>query len=346
MENTNNGKRNAKKARVAPGKLYYRLTQGAAWIMSQYLFKKRYIRNELRHAKGPAIVLCNHEAALDFVNVIGAANQPTNFVISNSFYRSLPFKRGMDRLKVIPKQQFQTSMHDISRMREVIDSDGILCIYPAGLMCEDGIGTPIPAATYRFIQWFNADIYIARSYGSYFVKPKWAKKVRRGRTYLDIYKLVDKETLHKLSADEFKDMAERALSFDAYREQDELRLKYKGCECIEGLENVLYLCPNCGSEFTIEAKARDTLCCTACSYSERSDRYGMLEKVSEVGEQIRYVSDWARKIRAHVKAELDSGTALPITLPATLHAINKKTSKFEEVGRATFTLTEDKITLD
>ena len=346
MENMEKGKRTAKKVNPAPGKFNYRMAQAAAFVMSKYLFKKRYIRNELRHAKGPAIVLCNHEAALDFVNVLGAANQPINFVVSNSFYSSLPFKRGMDRLKVIPKQQFQTSMHELSRMREIIDSGGILGIYPAGLMCEDGIGTPIPAATYRFIQWFKADIYIARSYGSYFVKPKWAKKVRRGRTYIDIYKLVDKEELHKLSADEFKNMAERALSFDAYREQDELRLKYKGCECIEGLEDVLYLCPNCGGEFTVKATSRDTLSCTACSYAERSDRYGMLEKVSEVGEGIRYVSDWARKIRARVMDELNSGTALPITLPSTLHAINKKTSKFEEVGRVTFTLTEDKIILD
>lgn len=346
MKNSKKSKAHEEQSRVKPQAFTYRVTQALSFIVSKYLFRKKYIRNELRHAKGPAIVLSNHGAALDFINVIGAANKPMNFVVSNSFYNSLPLKREMDRLGTIPKQQFQTSMQDITRIRSVIDNGGILVIYPAGLMCEDGIGTPIPAATYRFIQWFDADIYVARSYGSYFVKPKWAKKVRPGRTYIDIYKLTDRADLHKLTADEFKSLAERALSFDAYREQDEIKAKFRGCSCIEGLEEVLYLCPNCKKEHTMKIKDRDTIYCTECSYAERSDRYGMLHRTSEVGDEIRYVSDWSRLINARVRERVDSGTALPVSFSARLQTPNSATSKFEEVGEVTLTLTEESITLD
>ena len=96
----------------------------------------------------------------------------------------------------------------------------------------------------------------------------------------------------------------------------------------------------------MQVKDTDTIYCTECSYAEKSDRYGMLEKVSEVGEEIRYVSDWAHLIRSRAKAELDTGNALPITLPSAIHAINPETSKFEEVGRGNFTLKENKIIVE
>ena len=72
-------------------------------------------------------------------------------------------------------------------MKAVVEEKGILVIYPAGLMCEDGLSTPIPNATFRFLQWMHADVYMAKTYGTYFCTPKWSKKRRRGRTYLDVY---------------------------------------------------------------------------------------------------------------------------------------------------------------
>ena len=150
-----------------------------------------------------------------------------NFVISNSFYNSLPIKGIMDRLGLIPKQQFQTTAKDMKKMKSVIDSGNSLVIYPAGLMCEDGLSTPIPSATYKFLKWLNVDVYVARTYGTYFAMPKWSKGFRPGKTYMDIYKLFSKEELENLDLDLVKSKTEDALLFDAYKEQEKYLVKYK-----------------------------------------------------------------------------------------------------------------------
>ena len=217
-----------------PGFFSYTLARIASFFVSSFVFRRRFLRNELKDVRGPCVVIANHQAALDFVNLIGASRRRMSFVISNSFYRSLPLRKIMDRMGVIPKQQFKTSVNDMKKMKAVIDNGEILVIYPAGLMCEDGLSTPIPAATYKFLKWLNADVYMARTEGSYFVMPKWTRGFRPGRTYMDVYRLFDKETLASMDPAGIRERADPALLFDAYREQEDLRVRYAHNDDIRG----------------------------------------------------------------------------------------------------------------
>ncbi len=319
-----------------PNLFIYRLTQGMSSLAQTIIFKRKFIRNELKGKKGPIIVIANHQAALDFINLIGATKEPMSFVISNSFYSTLPIKKMMDRVGVIPKQQFQTSINDMHMMKAVVEEKGILVIYPAGLMCEDGLSTPIPNATFRFLQWMHADVYMAKTYGTYFCTPKWSKKRRRGRTYLDVYKLFDKDELTSLPADELERKMLDALLFDAYREQEELKVPYKHGENVEGLENVLYVCPNCGREFTVTTKG-SVISCTECGFAEESDKYGFLHKISDTGTEIRYVSDWSRKIYNDLKERIERGEDIPLSSKAKFMTVDKKKNKFVESGAGSLT---------
>jgi hypothetical protein len=51
----------------------------------------------------------------------------------------------------------------MKKMKAVVEAGQPLAIYPAGLMCEDGLSTPIPKATYKFLKWMNVDVYMART---------------------------------------------------------------------------------------------------------------------------------------------------------------------------------------
>lgn len=277
-----------------PSPLHYRLARLVSWFVATFIFGRKFLRNEIRNADGPFVVIANHQAALDFVNIIGAAKKPMSFVLSWSFYSTLPIKGFLDKMGIIPKQQFQTSVSDMKRMKAVIEAGGRLVIYPAGLMCEDGLGTPIPQATYKFLKWLGADVYVARSAGSYFVMPKWSKGLRPGRTEVDIYKLFDRDSLAAMSLDEVKRRTDEALMYDAYREQERIRWPYRGGDNIRGLEKVLYMCPHCGAEHSISAVGKSVLACSECGYAQSSDRYGFLHLLSDHGEEIRYVSDWNR----------------------------------------------------
>ena len=325
---------------VKPNIYCYRFTQAAAWLVSSLIFRRKFKRNEIKDKKGPFVVIANHQTKLDFVNLITASARPMTFVISKSFYNTLPIKGFLGKLGVIPKQQFQTTVRDMRAIKSVIDSGEALVIYPAGLMCEDGISTPIPAATYKFLKWLGADVYAARCSGTYFVMPKWSKGMRPGRTFMDIYKLFSKEELAELDVEAIKERTDSALLFDAYHEQAQLKVKYAGGRNIEGLENVLYTCPDCGAEFSIEAVNGNTLSCRKCGYKQVSDGYSLMSRSSENGPELRYASDWSRLVLDTLRKRMKQGEDCVLEEDAEIHMIDIDKKKFVPSGRCMVTLSE------
>ncbi len=328
-----------------PNLLCYRIAQFAAWFVATFIFRRKFLRNEIKGNHGPFVVIANHQAALDFVNLIGATSRPMSFVISNSFFNTLPIRGFLTKMGVIPKQQFQSTVRDLKRMKAVIDQGEPIVIYPAGLMCEDGLSTPIPAATYKFLKWLDVDIYVAKTEGTYFAMPKWSSGFRPGRTYMDIYRLFTQEELRRLDIAQIKQKTDEALLFDAYREQEAHPVKYRKGNNVQGLEHVLYQCPHCHAEFTVEAAASDRLRCRACGYEQQSDEYGFLHKASAKGGEIRYVSDWSRLIYNRLKEKILAGEQDILSSQTTIRMIDYSRKKFVDVGHGTLTLDRNQFTL-
>ena len=105
-------------AKNKQSKFCYRITQVVAFFVAKFIFKRKFVRNEIKGKKGPFVVIANHQASLDFVNLIGATKTPMSFVISNSFFNSLPITSFMKKVGVIPKQQFQECFCEV----QLIDS--------------------------------------------------------------------------------------------------------------------------------------------------------------------------------------------------------------------------------
>lgn len=327
-----------------PNGFCYAITQAVAWVVAKLIFRRKFLRNEIRGKKGPFVVIANHQCALDFVNLIGATGRRMTFVISNSFFNTLPIRGFMRKLGVIPKQQFQTAARDLKRMKAVIDRGEAFVIYPAGLMCEDGLSTPIPAATYKFLKWLKVDVYVAKTSGSYFVMPKWAKGLRPGRTYMDVYKLFSGKELATMDIGQIRQRTDEAMLFDAYREQTRRQIRYKNNHVVEGLEHVLYLCPHCGEEHTIVAE-KDILRCTACGFAQQSDRYGILHRIGDVGEELPYISDWSRRIYRDMEEKITTGAVTELIAPVGISMIDMQKKKFLPVGQGILRLDTETFSL-
>ena len=338
-------KRKVREPLPPQSRFIYGLARSISILISKIAFQCKILRNEIKGKNGPFVIIANHEAALDFVNLIGATKVPMTFVVSNSFYSTLPLKKAMDSIGVIPKQQFQTSLRDLAKMRIVIEEGRILVIYPAGLMCEDGRSTPIPVATYEFLKWLKTDVYMARTSGTYFSMPKWSSGIRRGKTFMDIYKLFDKEDIANMETLEIKDKTDKALDFDAYREQEILHIRYTHNDHIDGLENVLYMCPNCHKEFTMKVENHNVITCENCGFTEKSDEYAFLHKTSEEGDEIRYVSTWSKRIYNNLKRQIIKKKLTELSTEVEIQMLPKDKSKFTTVGEGELRITEDKLYL-
>ena len=235
----------------------------------------------------------------------------------------------------------------MKKIKAVIDAGEPIVIYPAGLMCEDGLSTPIPAATCKLLKWLGVDVYMAKVSGTYFAMPKWSTGFRPGKTTMNVYKLFSKEEIADMDTEEIKVKTEQALLFDAYREQEELLVKYKNGDNVKGLENVLYVCPHCQKEFSIDVKDDGrTLYCKDCGYSQTSDEYGFLYKNGDIGEEIRYVSDWSKLIYNRFKEKLSKGEETVISTKTDIHMVDPDKNKYVKVGQGTLTLDPEKFLIE
>ena len=327
-----------------PNLFVYRVAQAISRLAATFVFHLKMGRNDIKDKDGAFLVIANHQCALDFVNLIGATKRPMTFVLSKSFFSTLPIQGILKKLGIIPKQQFQTTVADMKNMKAVVEAGQPLAIYPAGLMCEDGLSTPVPKATYKFLKWMNVDVYMARTEGSYFVMPKWSKKLRPGRTDMNITLLFTKEELATLSLEEIQQRTDAVLLYDAYRDQEEHSYRYSGCADIRGLENVLYLCPHCGAEHAMQVEGKSVITCSACGFTQKMDELGFFQCEDETKE-IRFVSDWSKLIYKDMQKQLEADDAMQMQADVVFQMVDDKRHKMADVGEGSILLKRGSITM-
>ena len=103
-----------------PNLFVYRVAQAISWIAATFIFRLRIGRNDIKNKEGAFLVIANHQCALDFVNLIGATKRPMTFVLSKSFFSTLPIQGILKKMGIIPKQQFQTTVSDMKKMKFVV----------------------------------------------------------------------------------------------------------------------------------------------------------------------------------------------------------------------------------
>ena len=329
-----------------PNALLYGIVRLGSKLACRFVFPLQVKRNELTGTAGRRILICNHEAAIDFLPVYAAVKERCNMVASNSIVMSIPVVAPLAaRMGVICKNQFQTAITDMRAMKRVVDSEQLLVIFPAGMMTESGTSTPIPRSTAKALKWLDADVYVGKVGGTYLTAPKWSKARRKGRITLDIYKLADREEFSALSVEQAEALVDAHLAFDAYRANESDRVAYKKGDNVEGLENVLFRCPSCGRDFTVRAEGNKLLC-TACGFALESDVYGLLHDPAGGEPLLRYPSDWYDKIQDEIAALVAADPDYRFTAQADVYKINHKRHRYEKAGRAAVTMTFERFVLD
>lgn len=327
-----------------PNPIVYKCFYWASSLLCKFKFNLKYLRNEVKDAKGPFVVIANHEASIDFISVAAAVKRRIHFVISNSFYESLSIQPLLKSAGVIPKNQYQTMVEDLKKMKLCIDNGMPIAIFPAGLMSADGITMPIPASTGKSLKWFDQDVYVAKSSGSYLTCPKWSKKMRKGQMTIDVYKLFTKEQLREMNEKDVQKEIEKALYYDAYQNQLNNPVAYKNGDDIVGFENVLYQCPSCKKEFTMAVENKSTIKCSNCGYEATADVYGFFNKSGE-NEVYKLPSEWYAMIVNELKKVIDNTENYTLKDECEVYKINKKKHKFEKSFDALITLDSEKFTL-
>ncbi len=238
------------------------------------------LKNTVGEIEKPAIVLCNHGSFVDFVYAgrILRKYRPQFITARLYFYHNF-LRRVLHRVGCIPKSMFASDLENAKNALSVIQDGGVLAMMPEARLSTVGKFEGIQDTTYRFIQRMGVPVYTVHLCGDYLCDPKWGNGVRKGSfVEAEFKQLLTQEEVKTLSLEELQNRIDGALYYDEFAWlAQHPEVHYKSKKLAEGLENILFRCPDCGAICSLAAKGH-TITCNACGKAYTlNDRYGFDE---------------------------------------------------------------------
>ena len=312
-------------------------------IASKLMFNVKVNKNELKNKKGPFLVIANHQSEIDFVNLIASIPTQTHLVVGYSAYKTSSMKKIMQEIGCIPRKNIDFSNEEINQMKNILNNNMPLAIFPIGIITENGMSTNPTITMPSLLKELNVDVYVAKSNGSYLTSPKWSTKRRKGRINIDIYKVLSKEKIAKLSLEQLYDTMAMHLRYNEYNYIENTNINFKNGNNVEGLNYVIHQCPDCKQEYSITAE-NDTLKCTKCGYTVKANNKGLLTLIKG-NKHYEKPSDWYLWMEKYLEKIINECDDYSFNASGKLLTLNETTSKFEEVGYCDVTLTKSNIKL-
>ena len=211
--------------------------------------------------EGAAIILCNHPSMLDPLFVALSSKQQFYFLGTESLYQKGLRSRLMKYwLGPIAKQKGSVSAGAVMTMLRYLRAGRRVCIFPEGIASCNGEGNPIVESTGKLVRSAGATLITYRLEGAYLARPKWSKKNRRGPIFGVVAGVYAPEKLRAMKPREINALIHRDLFLNDYTWQRARRISYPGPRRAEGIENLLYLCPQCARIGTLRGTKNEIHC--------------------------------------------------------------------------------------
>ncbi len=261
--------------------------------------------NKVGKLDRPAIVLCNHGSFIDFAYAgILLKKERPHFIVARLYFYHKLLGKVLRYMGCIPKSMFSNDIANVRGCMKVLKSGGVLAMMPEARLSTVGKFEGIQDSTYSFIQRCAVAVYTVHIDGDYLANPKWGNGMRKG-SYVEatLKPLFKAGETKELTLEEVKKRIDQALS---YNELDWLKtkpeIKYQSKTIAEGLENILYICPKCGSRYSLKAKG-NMLTCECCDLQAHvGNRYEFVDENPFVN-----FRDWYEWQVAESQKEIVSG---------------------------------------
>ena len=299
--------------------------------IKKYKPKVTYVGTE--DIKGPFLLLCNHNAFLDFkvANYLLKDNKANYVVAIDGFLNREGLLRNVG---CICKRKFTNDIVLVRQLKRVIDMGNVAVIYPEARYSLCGTTAVLPESLGKLCKLFKVPVVTLICHGHHINSPFWDTSHERGSVGEECtYKLlITKEELSSLSIDEINERIVNEFEYDDFKWQKENKIKVDDPNRAVGLHKVLYQCPHCLKEFKMTSFG-STLKCTSCNKEWEMDEYGEL-KAKDGETEFSHIPSWYEWERSNVKAEIENGTYSSGLLNVQIDSLPK--SKFIDIGKGTF----------
>lgn len=228
---------------------------------------------DIDELKAPFVVINNHGSFYDFIFANYALKKRRmNNVMAYDFFCRKSIGKILISAGCIPKFLFCPDITATKRMIRTIKEGRILGLAPEGRLSASGSIETVNASTVKLLKKLNVSVVNVHIDGGYMTKPKWAKKTRKGRIDITVSKLFDAQQLKTLEDEQLSKMLENALYYNDFEWQDREHVYYKSKNIAQGVDAIIYLCPDCGELFNIKSE-KERIYCQNCGMEIKMDNY-------------------------------------------------------------------------
>ncbi len=268
--------------------------------------KNKLTKTNMEGIKPPYLLLCNHNAFMDF-KVASKATFPhrVNYVVAIDGFIGREWL--LRFIGCICKRKFTSDVTLVRQLRRVISNGDIAAIYPEARYSLCGTTAVLPESLGQLAKMLKVPVVTLICHGHHVNSPFWNLPDHKVRgTEAEMKCIVTEEEAKTLDHTEIMARIEKEFQYDdfAWQKENGKRITYKNRA--KGLHKVLYQCPHCLTEYRM-ASDGVTLRCESCGKSWVMDEYGSLS-ATEGETEFSHIPDWYEWERANVRREVENGT--------------------------------------
>ena len=275
--------------KYTPDSIYYPILFKIFNILCKAKSRPTFDRGEIDNIDGPFLLLSNHGSFFDvyYLSKLADPNR-MSFILNRYYFRTKWIRKILNKIGTIPKKIFSPDMETIKKTLQSIKNGYPVLMCPEGRLSIDGTNYAITNETGKLIKKLKVPVVIARINGAYMVNAKWRPHRVKGNIHTEVRRIISAEEINNMSVSELNKVINENIAYNDFDYAREKKLKYKDKNKAKGLHNVLYRCPNCHNEYTIEAQGNNVKC-NHCGFSlDIQEDYWFNE--NELG--IRNIHDW------------------------------------------------------
>lgn len=256
--------------------------------------------------KGPYLILMNHSSFLD-LKIASKIFYPMPYHIVSTSDTLMGKAWLMRHIGCIPTDKFVSDMTLIRDIRHALFKNKIsVLMYPEAGYSFDGCSVTLPENLGSLCKMLKVPVLMVTTYGAFHEQPLYnALRHRKLKVSADVKCLFTPEEIEEKSLDDLNASLAEAFSFDNFRWQQENKVAIREKTRAQGLEKILYRCPDCDTEGEM-ASCGDTVFCKVCGHRHQLDEHGYL-KALDGESRFTHIPDWYRWERETVKNEIENG---------------------------------------
>ena len=308
-------------------------------VLLQHRNRLRKLRME--GVKAPYLLLCNHNAFMDFM-VASRAIWPAraNFIVAIDGFLKREWL--LRFIGCIGTRKFTIDLPLVKNMLRAARRGDVVVLYPEARYSLCGTTAVIPDSVGKLAKKMGVPVVVLLCHGHHINSPFWNLRQRGVKgTEAEMTCILTPEELKSLSVEEIMRRIRDAFVYDEYAWQRERGIRVTVPWRAEGLHKVLYQCSRCSTEYRMGTRG-SKLFCESCGSEWEMNELGELRCLT--GEtRFSHIPDWYEWERENVRREVESGR-YHFSCIAHVDALPK--DRYIPIGKARLTHGKDGFTLE